>query len=174
MKYSAMKCSAMKYSAMKPAPDVLVVGLGNTLRGDDALGRIVADRVRNKSDPSRVKVISQVALTPELAEEFSRVDLVVILDASIDGPTNQIQIHELAATELIDSMAHRIDARSLLGLSNHLYGHAPKAVTVTIGGEAFEFRDQQLISVASEACDAMVQETLDLIERHTSGTAHEN
>ena len=87
----------------------LIIGIGNTLRGDDALGRIAAERVLDAVDSQKVRVISQCALTPELAAEIAEVALVIFLDASADGPSDQILTRRLTATDAHEPMAHRGD-----------------------------------------------------------------
>ena len=152
---------------------VLVIGLGNTLCGDDALGQIASERVRLAVDSEQVKVISQCAPTPELAAEIAESSLVVFLDASADGPADRIRFHRLRQANALEPMAHRLDAVGLLGLSQHLYGRTPEAFALTFRGQSFEFRDRQLSPAAEAACDLLAQEALQLIRTHaTNSTDH--
>ena len=146
----------------------LVIGIGNTLRGDDALGRISAERVLDAVDSQEVRVISQCALTPELAAEIAEVALVIFLDASADGPSDRISTRRLIATDGHQPLAHRDDAPSLLALSGHVYGHIPDAFAITFRGRAFGLSDQRLSAEASAACDLVVRETLRLIDEHAA------
>lgn len=143
--------------------EVLIIGFGNTLRGDDALGRIAADRLQTLIDHELVRVISQSAPTPELAAEIAQSSTVVFLDASADGPADRIVTKRINASETSESMAHRLDATALLGLTHHLYNRSPEAFAITFRGQSFEFSDQQLSPEANAACDLIVQETLKLI-----------
>jgi hydrogenase maturation protease len=144
-------------------PQTLVVGLGNTLRGDDALGRIAAERLRPAVDPNQVKVIDQCAPTPELAAEMSAVALVIFLDASADGPADRVVTRRLTESAAADSLAHRVDLGGLLGLARRLYGHAPEAYAVTFRGRSFDFSDTQLSQEAEAASHVLVREALRLI-----------
>lgn len=144
-------------------PQVLVVGLGNTLRGDDALGRIACDRLRLAVDPHEVKVIDQCAPTPELAAEMSAVALVIFLDASVDGPADQVVTRRLTECAAADSLAHRVDLGGLLGLTRRLYGHVPEAFAITFRGRTFDFSDCRLSPEAEAASHGLVQESLRLI-----------
>ncbi|PPT05423.1 NADH-reducing hydrogenase maturation factor [Geitlerinema sp. FC II] len=69
---------------------MLVIGYGNSLRGDDGIGRAIAEQVASWNLP-HVRSLSLHQLTPELAEELSRVDRAVFIDACIDGDSVRIE-----------------------------------------------------------------------------------
>ncbi len=142
----------------------LVIGLGNTLRGDDALGRIAAARVRQAVDRQAVKVIDCCSPTPELALELSQVTRAVFLDASIEGPADQVVVQRLAEGNLVEASGHRLDLGTLLSLSRRLYGHAPEAFAITFRGQTFQFSDQRLTPAAEAAVETIVAETLGLVD----------
>ncbi|MCA9265088.1 MAG: hydrogenase maturation protease, partial [Planctomycetales bacterium] len=96
---------------------ILVIGLGNTLRGDDALGRLAAERLRQRVDPQRVAVIDLISPTPELAAEIAGADLVVFLDASIIGPVRQVVVQRLKAQDNDESLMHQCQPASLVRLA---------------------------------------------------------
>ena len=144
-------------------PKTLVIGLGNTLRGDDALGRIAAERVRLAARPHDVKVIDRCSPTPELAMELSEVSRVVFLDASVDGPTDQVVTRRLNECKVSESLGHRLDIGTLLNLSRQLYGHAPEAFAITFRGRTFEFSDRRLTPEAEAAVEQIVEKTLRLV-----------
>ena len=87
----------------------LVIGFGSTLRGDDALGRIACERLRDVVDPQQVKVVDQAAPTPELAAEVAAASLVIFLDASIDGPAGEVVARRLTAADSSHAMAHSLN-----------------------------------------------------------------
>ena len=62
--------------------DVLVIGYGNTLRTDDGVGRLAAERLADDPRLDGVRVIGRHQLTPELALDVSQAALVVFVDAS--------------------------------------------------------------------------------------------
>ena len=111
---------------MAAQSQTLVVGFGSTLRGDDALGRIACQRLRTVVDPERVKVIDQTAPTPELAAEVALATRVIFLDASANGPTDEVVTCPLAATGLDYAMAHNlIELARLLPLPGPVWGPYP-------------------------------------------------
>ena len=66
----------------------LIVGYGSPIRGDDAIGPLVADRlaamVADGALPAGVEVQARHILTAELVEDLNRADLVIFLDAAAD------------------------------------------------------------------------------------------
>src|SRR5579862_3803538 len=71
-------------------PRILIVGYGNPLRRDDALGwhasRLLAEALVGKD----VEVITCHQLTPELAEPLSRCQRAVFIDADAEGKPGEI------------------------------------------------------------------------------------
>jgi hypothetical protein len=64
------------------AYDSLVVGYGNTLRGDDGIGYRVAEAVAKWQLP-QVRSIAVAQLLPELAADIGEVEIVMFVDAIV-------------------------------------------------------------------------------------------
>ena len=143
---------------------ILVIGFGNTLRGDDALGRIACQRLREHIDANRVTVIDQTAPTPELAVDVAKASLVIFLDASEDGPVDQIVTRVVDVSEVATVMAHRLGPSEILALAAHLYESSPPAYVISFQGKTFELSDNQLTAEADVACRQIVQCALELID----------
>lgn len=151
---------------MKSSPHILVIGLGNTLRGDDAAGRIAAERVRQEVDPHRVKVIDQPGPTPELAAEIAAAALTIFLDASVDGPHDGVLTRRVEATGTADALVHQLTPAGLLRLSEQLYGGHSEAYAVTIRGRTFGFEDCQLSPEVARQLDEAVRAVRELVENY--------
>lgn len=120
-------------------PDgVLVIGYGNTLRGDDGIGPAVAADVAARGLPA-VRVIVAHQLTPELAADLADCRLAVFVDATVGG--EPVQAVRVAAAEAGEVMSHAADPRALLALCTAAYGRCPEAWLVTAAGADFDFRD---------------------------------
>ncbi|MCA9240332.1 MAG: hydrogenase maturation protease [Planctomycetales bacterium] len=154
---------------MTPAAPTLVIGLGNTLRGDDALGRLAAAKLRQAIDTEWVRVIDQMAPTPELAAEIAQASLVVFLDASIDGPENEVVTRSVAPDSAVATSAHQLTPANLVQLAEQLYGRAPDAYAITFRARSLDFSDNRLTPAAQQGCESVVSEALALLERHTRG-----
>lgn len=109
--------------------EMLVIGYGNSLRGDDGAGPFVAKQLGRGA-------IACHQLTPELAEPISQARRVVFVDAHAGVPAGQIAVQPVRPRPA--AAIHRFDPESLLAWSQQLYGRAPQALLVGIGAESFE------------------------------------
>jgi len=110
--------------------DLLVIGYGNTLRGDDGVGVRVAEAVDQLELPG-VSILICQQLSPEHAEPISRAGCVVFVDAALDAP-EEVQLRELAPGDTTQLMAHAADPRTMLALARDVFGRAPRAWWLTI------------------------------------------
>jgi hydrogenase maturation protease len=116
--------------AKGPAREVLVIGCGNELRGDDGVGLQVAAAVEQLSLPA-VRVIACHQLTPELAEAISQARLTVFVDAAVDGGSGP-ELRELKPAAGGALLAHVADPGALLALARDVFGRCPAAWWLTI------------------------------------------
>lgn len=127
---------------MKP----LVIGFGNTLRGDDGAGVVVAEMLRG----SDADVVVCCQLTPELAEAISHASLVVFVDCDADLTPGEVRVRDVkSADESAAALIHQFDPAALMRLARELYGAAPKARIVGIGPESCEL--SETLSPAAES-----------------------
>jgi hydrogenase maturation protease len=117
--------------------DILVIGYGNTLRGDDGLGPRLAEALSLMNLPGVRTVICQL-LTPELADSVARARVAVFVDASVDAP-REVQLRPLEPNESSQIMAHAADPRTMLALARDVFGHAPQAWWLTIPATKLDF-----------------------------------
>ena len=123
---------------------VLLIGYGNPLREDDGVGWRVIEAIDNwqltidnpSTSSGQVCQLSTVAthqLLPELAEEVSAAELVVFVDASVEGEPGQIMVREiLPVAQEMGAFTHHFDPAGLLAYARDLYGRFPRAYLVTI------------------------------------------
>ncbi len=114
----------------QPPSGLLVIGYGNTLRGDDGVGPKVSDTVAALDLPG-TRSITVGLLTPELADPISQAEAVVFVDAAVDAPT-EVQLRPLEPAESSQIMAHAADPKTLLALARDVFGHTPRAWWLTI------------------------------------------
>ena len=125
-------------SGLKPA--LLVIGYGNTLRGDDGVGPRVAEAIHQLALPG-VRALVCPMLTPELADPISRARTVIFVDAAVDAP-QKVQLRRLTPNDTSQLMAHAADPRTLLALSRDVFGHVPQAWWLTIPAVKMEFSEE--------------------------------
>ena len=150
-------------------PRILVIGFGNPIRGDDALGPIAAERLEGRISHDQVQIITRHVLTTELVAEVSEATLVIYIDAATEGPIGEVLCRPLVGTsEASMNMAHFFDPRELLAWSRELYGQQPEAYLVSIRGVSFNFAKYQLSSTVEDAVDPLLDQVCELIDRHLS------
>ena len=135
-------------------PRVLLIGYGNTLRGDDALGPMAIERLRALLPEAECLSCQQLA--PELADRLAGCDLALFVDAACDGEPGTVRVVRLTPKAGdAASLTHHVEAAALLELAQALYGRAPEAVLVTGAGAAFgnhEGLSEQAQKALNEIC----------------------
>jgi hydrogenase maturation protease len=139
----------------------LIIGYGNTLRGDDAAGRVAVEAIAARQYPG-VKTLSVHQLTPELAAEIAQAECVVFVDASASGKRFE-GVVPLAPAPPYAALTHYMDPRGLLLMASVLYQANPAAYMITIPAERFELgsplsdASREGALAAIEAMDAFLQ-----------------
>jgi hydrogenase maturation protease len=139
--------------------DIVVIGYGNELRGDDGAGPFVARLMARRYPHLRAVAVHQ--LTPELAECLAAARLAVFVDARNDTVHEEVDVNSLTP-RTAETATHHSDPQSLLGLAQSLYGHAPDAWLVTIPGRDFSI-GERLSPAAHAATLAACQSIEELI-----------
>ena len=119
---------------------VLVVGYGSPIRGDDAVGWRVADLARTDPRMAGVTVLARHQLTPELAEDIARAEIVVLVDAST-APPGVVEVTEItgpARPSATGAWSHHVDPGHLVDLASRLFGRATPTYVLSIGAGCFE------------------------------------
>ncbi|WP_328983394.1 hydrogenase maturation protease [Thiorhodovibrio winogradskyi] len=146
----------------------LVIGYGSPIRGDDAIGPLVADRLQQLALPDWVRVEARHILTAELAADMARMARVIFLDAGVDLPPGELRCQPLQPdTSALSSMAHFHDPRELLAWCQGLYGRVPEAWLITAGGAEFDYGHFRLSDTAAAAVQPMMQAVLEQLGLHT-------
>jgi hydrogenase maturation protease len=126
-------------SPSSPGP-ILVIGYGNSLRGDDAVGPRAAAAVASWSIPG-VKALALAQLTPELAEPLAAARTALFVDARLASV--EVEVEESIAVQPIEPaerelvLTHGGDPRHLLALARMAFGTSPRSWLVTIPAADF-------------------------------------
>ena len=147
--------------------EFLVIGYGNTLRGDDGVGPRVAEAIGHLRLPG-VRTLICPLLTPELADQISRAEKVIFVDAAMDASdewqvasdgkawqvassgkschpspvTRHVQWRKLRPNETSQLMAHAADPRTMVALSRDVFGRVPEAWWLTIPAVELGFSEE--------------------------------
>jgi hydrogenase maturation protease len=117
--------------------ELLVIGYGNELRGDDGVGPRVARTVAGWQRPG-VRALAVHQLTPELVDELIDVEQVVFVDADAgaEGMVCWRHVHPAGAPA---RLGHAGDPGWLLALADALTGRSPRAWMATIPARALGY-----------------------------------
>ena len=155
----------MEQSAVE-SRKVLIIGYGSPIRGDDAIGPLVADRLAADGVPDGVEVVSRHILTAELVADLVEHDRVIFLDAAVDGTPGEVRCRQLAPDAgAMSTMAHFLDPRELLAWCETLYGKVPETFLVSACGTSFDYANYTLTPSAESAIEPMLDWVGRLVEQ---------
>jgi hydrogenase maturation protease len=144
---------------------VLVIGYGNPLRSDDALGwRAVAQLEAALQNLPEVEVHACQQLTPELAVALSKAQLALFIDASIDDAPGKVHCRKVEKdTFLPTQFSHDFTPAKLLAFTEVLYANVPEAFLYSIGAESFALGEN-----LSSAVEAALPDLLSRVEKQVT------
>lgn len=148
-------------------PRIVIFGYGNTLRGDDALGCVVSERLAAENRDERVRIFSEPMLTPELAARLADATLVIFVDAAREGPVGEIVCRGVPDIPSDGPpVLHSFGPRTLLELTRQLFGSSPVAYLVSSRGQSFEVADCRLSPELDALVVPMMTRVRELVARH--------
>jgi hydrogenase maturation protease len=115
---------------------VLVIGIGNPSRGDDALGPLAIERLAALELPG-VELLTDFQLQVEYALDLMDRREVVFVDAAADGPEPYAYTPATAAADA-SYTSHELSPAAVLHAYQKLYGEPPPAFVLGIRGYGFE------------------------------------
>ena len=128
---------------MPPAkPGTLIIGLGNQYRRDDAVGLVVARRLKERA-PEHVRVLEESGDGTALVESWKDADAVILIDAvhagARPGTLRRFDAHaQRIPTSFCHCSTHAFGVAEAIELARAL-GQLPPRVTVYgIEGKTFE------------------------------------
>jgi hydrogenase maturation protease len=137
---------------------ILVIGYGNTLRGDDAAGVRAAELLGSRVDGLDVVIVTDLSL--ELAEPISHRDHVIFIDASAGGDSVSLRIID-GKTPPPAVTTHTSSPWALLEVSGKIYGRRPRrTILATIPGDTFDLGE-----TLSERTTLLVEECVSTLQR---------
>jgi len=145
------------------APALLVIGIGNPSRGDDALGPLLIECLE-RLNLVGVELLTDFQLQVEYALDLQGRQEVVFVDASLDAPAPFTFTPVVAAADASYS-SHELSPGALLHAYQKLFGEPPAAFVLAIRGEAFELGED-----LSEAASANLEAALGFITQRFSDT----
>jgi hydrogenase maturation protease len=130
----------------------VVIGYGNSLRGDDGVGPQIATTLQNAGIPGLL-ALAVPQLTPELAEPLASARLAIFIDASLD-PDHTVRVQPIEPGTTADPLGHTASPQWLLGMVSALHGNCPQAWLVSAPGICFDFGEGLSAEVRRRADEA--------------------
>ena len=124
-------------------PRLLLIGVGNQYRKDDAAGLIVVRSLKNQA-PVFLKIIEESGEGASLMERWREVDGVIMVDAVSSGAPPGT-IHRLDArrqsipTDFFSYSTHAFSVAEAVEMARVLDQLPPRMIIYGIEGESFEF-----------------------------------
>lgn len=115
---------------------VLIIGIGNPGRCDDAIGPELVEMLENKV-PGFVECTADYQLNIEDAEDLAKVELAIFIDASMES-AEPFGFYALEPSAEITFTTHTLSAESLLALAKSTFGNAPESFMLGVKGYEFE------------------------------------
>jgi hydrogenase maturation protease len=133
-----------------------IIACGNPSRGDDALGPLLMEALRQHfatAWPPRIKIIEDFQLQVELALDLHACELVLFVDAGEHTPA-PFQLYPVQAAAEASYTTHIMSPAAVLFTYQHIYRQAPPtAWLLSVRGEQFEL-GQGLSPAAEKHFDA--------------------
>ncbi len=152
---------------------VLIIGYGNVLRGDDAVGPLAARCLAARLADQPVRIIEAHQLLPEMAWLLSQAQLVVLIDAAIGAAAGAVRWQRLERAEEQRSIAlgvvgHNLTCQQLLAGCQALYGASPEVLLIAVAGKTFEV-GEELSEAVQEVLPSLVDQVERIVRQHLSG-----
>jgi len=129
-----MKCDA----AEQANAGVLIIGIGNPLRGDDGAAVAVVMALQGEADLAGVTCVLAQQLMPEHAAAASEATCLLIVDASVEHAPGEVCCRAVRASESGGTLfGHHLTPEQLLRLTEAAFGRVPAAMVVSVGAAEF-------------------------------------
>lgn len=142
---------------------VLIIGYGNTMRGDDGFGPYVASLLAEHVQEPDVLILMPQQLTPDLAAQVAVSCMTIFIDARVGHTPGQIH-HSLPCVpeRAAPTFQHHITPEVLAGVSLALYGVVPDMHLFTAEAATFDVQ-QGLSPELQDSARNVVEQILSLL-----------
>lgn len=151
---------------------LLVIGVGNPSRGDDALGPLFVERLRTAMAGAiargEVEVLTEFQLQVEHALDIAGRAGVFFVDASVSAAP-PFEIARVVPERDASFSTHALSPAAVLDTCRRVLGEPPASWVVAIRGEQFELGDD-LSAAAATHLDAALAEVMAVLE--AEGRSH--
>ena len=123
-----------------PGSGLLVIGVGNPLRGDDGVGLVLVRRLQAHFG-SRLPTLEMMAPDVAWAERIAACRELLVIDAAADAAAAPFRLVDIAAAPSPlpagGWVSHLFDWPAILALARHVHGRAPRTRLLAVSGVDF-------------------------------------
>ena len=159
--------SSRSATVQPPVSRLLIIGYGNPLRGDDAVGYLAAELLGHLIADPNIEILPVHQLTPELADPISRAARVILIDAAATGEPGVILQRAILPAPDPAGFTHHSTPAGLLAASAAFFGSAPPATLYSVPGESFEF-GSELTPPVQQALETLIADLAAICETEHS------
>lgn len=138
----------------------VIIGYGNTLRGDDAFGVDVVTLLQNKA-LKKSATIKAFQLTPEIALELLEYSHIIFIDTAFSPSHEYALACSLEKNHTLE-FSHHISAFHLIDILSTLYQHFPTFEIFSMLGNHFESINDSI------AYTKALQQTVDFLSQEST------
>ena len=151
---------------MNRPPPWLMLAVGNPSRGDDALGPLLLERLRDAGIEAAgdVELLSDHQLQIENALDLQGRQAVLFVDAARSGTCAGFSLNPIVPDAVASPFTHALGAPALLEVTARVAGAAPPAWQLAIEGKSFGL-GEALSPLASRHLEAAVDAAQDWLRQ---------
>lgn len=132
--------------------NTLIIGVGNTIRGDDGIGPYICSCIE-ALQLGGIKTRITQQLQTDMVDELLEYHQIIIADAAIHS--EDILFYAVDSTTSPAASSHHSNPAMLVALAQQLYNKKLPIMVCSVKGEVFEMSDQ-LSPAAKERADKAV------------------
>jgi len=133
--------------------NILIAGIGNTIRGDDAIGAYIVSCI-NRLNLYGVNTMVMQQLHIEILDEFLNFATIIVVDAAlINEPISFYPLKKKTVPPA--SSSHHVNVALLSALAKQLYQKELQIMICAVQGKNFEMGEQLSATAKKNADDAV-------------------
>lgn len=152
--------------------DILIIGIGNSLRGDDGIAETIVSSLMSASPDADFLVTTQ--LNYEHAQQMAAYRAIVFIDATVQlEPGKWSMTRLIASRELHSGLTHHVTPGDLLTVCKTLYDASPSCFLLSVGANCFDQPDdltERVKAVVSNIVQYLIEMLHDSKERFSQNS----
>lgn len=148
---------------------ILIIGYGNPLRSDDAIGQQIAEVMKERLPCEAIRVITAYQLTPELVETIRLAKLVIFIDACLGTKPGKVFWEDVEPEGSTGAFTHHVTPKILLAAARELYAAKPAGILISIVGAHFDYSSrlsdelEQMRSEIADQVEGIIKRNLNVV-----------